>query len=186
MYYFKGVSINSGIPFAFLYFSTSLPRILSLFDHKRPYLLKHSDFCFDLWSVQSKFRDMEEIYKTVSESVIRISQLMLPSNANFGGKIHGGYILSLMDQIAFAVASKFSAHYCVTASVGKVDFLKPIEVGELVTLIASVNYVGNSSMEVGIRVEAMNIQTGETKHCNSSYFTMVAKDETGKPARVHG
>lgn len=127
---------------------------------------------------------MEEIYKTLSDSVIRMSQLMLPSNANFGGKIHGGYILSLMDQIAFAVASKFSAHYCVTASVGKVDFLKPIEVGELVTLIASVNYVGNSSMEVGIRVEAMNIQTGETKHCNSSYFTMVAKDETGRPARV--
>jgi uncharacterized protein (TIGR00369 family) len=127
---------------------------------------------------------MEEIYKTLSDSVIRMSQLMLPSNANFGGKIHGGYILSLMDQIAFAVASKFSAHYCVTASVGKVDFLKPIEVGELVTLIASVNYVGNSSMEVGIRVEAMNIQTGEAKHCNSSYFTMVAKDETGKPARV--
>ena len=127
---------------------------------------------------------MEEVYKTVSDSVIRISQLMLPSNANFGGKIHGGYILSLMDQIAFAVASKFSAHYCVTASIGKVDFLKPIEVWELVTLIASVNYVGNSSMEVGIRVEAMNIQTGETKHCNSSYFTMVAKDEAGKPTRV--
>ena len=134
--------------------------------------------------MQGTFIGMEEIYKTVSDSVIRMSQLMLPSNANFGGKIHGGYILCLMDQIAFAVASKFSAHYCVTASVGKVDFLKPIEVGELVTLIASVNYVGNSSMEVGIRVEAMNIQTGETKHCNSSYFTMVAKDETGKPARV--
>lgn len=127
---------------------------------------------------------MEEVYKAVSESAIRMSQLMLPSHANFGGKIHGGFILSLMDQIAFAVASKFSGHYCVTASIGKVDFLKPIEVGELVTLIASVNYVGNSSMEVGIRVEAMTIQTGESKHCNSSYFTMVAKDQAGKPVRV--
>lgn len=127
---------------------------------------------------------MEENYKKAGESVIRISQLMLPSNANFGGKIHGGYILSLMDQIAFAVASKFSGHYCVTASVGKVDFLKPIEVGELVTLIASVNYVGNSSMEVGIRVESMNIQSGDTKHCNSSYFTMIAKNADGKSVRV--
>jgi len=127
---------------------------------------------------------MEDTYKKAGESVIRISQLMLPSNANFGGKIHGGYILSLMDQIAFAVASKFSGHYCVTASVGKVNFLKPIEVGELITLIASVNYVGNTSMEVGIRVESMNIQSGEIKHCNSSYFTMVAKDEHGNSVRV--
>jgi len=127
---------------------------------------------------------MEEIYKKAGESVIRMSQLMLPSNANFGGKIHGGYVLSLMDQIAFAVASKFSGHYCVTASVGKVNFLKPIEVGELITLIASVNYVGNTSMEVGIRVESMNIQSGEIKHCNSSYFTMVAKDEHGNSVRV--
>jgi acyl-CoA hydrolase len=127
---------------------------------------------------------MEEMYKKARESVIRMSQLMLPSNANFGGKIHGGYVLSLMDQIAFAVASKFSGHYCVTASVGKVNFLQPIEVGELITLIASVNYVGNSSMEVGIRVESMNIQSGETKHCNSSYFTMVAKDSDGKSVRV--
>jgi len=127
---------------------------------------------------------MEEIYKKAGESVIRMSQLMLPSNANFGGKIHGGYVLSLMDQIAFAVASKFSGHYCVTASVGKVNFLKPIEVGELITLIASVNYVGNTSMEVGIRVESMNIQSGEIKHCNSSYFTMVAKDEHGHSVRV--
>lgn len=127
---------------------------------------------------------MEEIYKKAGESVIRMSQLMLPSNANFGGKIHGGYVLSLMDQIAFAVASKFSGHYCVTASVGKVNFLKPIEVGELITLIASVNYVGNTSMEVCIRVESMNIQSGEIKHCNSSYFTMVAKDEHGNSVRV--
>lgn len=133
---------------------------------------------------QAIFSSMEEVYKKAGESVIRMSQLMLPSNANFGGKIHGGYVLSLMDQIAFAVASKFSGHYCVTASVGKVNFLKPIEVGELVTLIASVNFVGNSSMEVGIRVESMNIQSGETKHCNSSYFTMVAKDANGKSVRV--
>ena len=89
-----------------------------------------------------------------------------------------------MDQIAFASASKFSGKYCVTASVDTVDFLNPIEVGELVTLKASVNYVGNSSMVVGIRVVSENIKTGKIKHCNSSYFTMVAKDEDGNNAKV--
>lgn len=125
-------------------------------------------------------------FKTVTSSKITISQLMLPSHTNFSGKIHGGYILSLLDQIAFACASKFSGQYCVTASVDTVDFLSPIEVGELVTLKASVNYVGNSSMIVGIRVEAENIQTGKVKHCNSSYFTMVAKDENGTKIKVPG
>ena len=125
-------------------------------------------------------------FKTVSSSYVTISELMLPSHTNFSGKIHGGYILSLLDQIAFACASKFSGNYCVTASVDTVNFLKPIEVGELVTMKASVNYVGNSSMIVGIRVEAENIQTGVVKHCNSSYFTMVSKDKDGKNAAVPG
>lgn len=123
-------------------------------------------------------------YKTVKSSRITISELMLPSHSNFSGKIHGGYILSLMDQIAFACASRFSGSYCVTASVDTVDFLNPIEIGELVTLKASVNYIGNSSMVIGIRVTAENIQTGKIKHCNSSYFTMVAKDDTGKNVTV--
>ena len=129
---------------------------------------------------------MNRTFKTVASSDISISELMLPSNTNFSGKIHGGYILSLLDQIAFACASKFSGNYCVTASVDTVNFLKPIEVGELVTMKASVNYVGNSSMIVGIRVEAENIQTRKIKHCNSSYFTMVAKDSEGKSTPVPG
>ena len=74
----------------------------------------------------------------------------------------------------------------MTASVDTVNFLKPIEVGELVTMKACVNYVGNSSMIIGIRVESENIQTGKTKHCNSSYFTMVAKDKDGKSMPVPG
>ncbi|WP_217703388.1 acyl-CoA thioesterase [Flavobacterium agri] len=125
-------------------------------------------------------------YKTVESSYITISELMLPSHSNFSGKIHGGYILSLMDQIAFACASRFSGHYCVTASVDTVDFLNPIEIGELVTMKASVNYVGRSSMVIGIRVDSENITTGISKHCNSSYFTMVAKDENGKNTVVPG
>ncbi|MEO0897727.1 MAG: acyl-CoA thioesterase [Bacteroidota bacterium] len=127
-----------------------------------------------------------EQFKHPNDSKITMSQLMLPSHSNFSGKIHGGYILNLMDQIAFACASKHSGNYCVTASVNRVDFLNPIEVGELVTLKASINYTGRTSMVVGLRVESQNIQTGESKHCNSSYFTMVAKDEEGKNVAVPG
>ena len=125
-------------------------------------------------------------YKYNNESHITISELMLPSHSNFSGKIHGGYILSLMDQIAFACAAKYSGYYAVTASVDKVDFLQPIEVGELVTMKASVNFVGRSSMVVGVRVESENITSGSKKHCNSSYFTMVAKDDNGKTVAVPG
>ena len=107
-------------------------------------------------------------YKTVASSKVTLSQLMLPSHSNFSGKIHGGYLLSLMDQVAFACGSKFSGRYCVTASVDRVDFLNPIEVGELVTLKASVNFVGSSSMVIGIRVDAQNIQTDAVKHCSNS------------------
>lgn len=129
---------------------------------------------------------MKKKFKTITESQVVISELMLPSHSNFNGKIHGGYILSLLDQIAFACASKHSRVYCVTASVDTVDFLAPIEIGELVTMKASVNYVGNSSMVIGIRVEAENIQTGAVKHCNSSHFTMVAKDKNGASVQVPG
>lgn len=129
---------------------------------------------------------MKNTFKSVEDSQVVISELMLPSHSNFNGKIHGGYILSLLDQIAFACASKHSGEYCVTASVDTVDFLRPIEIGELVTMKASVNYVGNTSMVIGIRVEAENIQTGKKKHCNSSYITMVAKTKKGESIQIPG
>ena len=125
-------------------------------------------------------------FKKVIDSQVSITELMLPSHSNFSGKVHGGHILNLMDQIAFACASKHSQHYCVTASVNKVDFLNPIEVGELVTLRASINYTGRTSMVVGVRVESENITTGEKRHCNSSYFTMIAKGKNGKNVPVPG
>jgi len=127
-----------------------------------------------------------EDFKSVKDSRVAITELMLPSHSNFGGKVHGGHILNLMDQIAFACASKHSRRYCVTASVNRVDFLNPIEVGELVTLKASINYTGRTSMVVGVRVESENVQTGKKKHCNSSYFTMVAKDDAGKSVPIPG
>lgn len=109
---------------------------------------------------------------------------MIPSYANFGGKIHGGILLSLMDKVAYACASKHAGTYCVTVSVDQVEFLQPVEVGELVSLHASVNYVGRTSMIIGIRVEALNVKYNTTKHTNSSYLTMVAKGDDDKPALV--
>ena len=126
----------------------------------------------------------KEHAKSVKHSQTTITELMIPAYANFGGKIHGGILLSLMDKVAFACAAKHSGEYCVTVSVGGVEFLQPVEVGELVSLMASVNYVGRTSMIIGIRVVAENVKLGIVKHTNSSYFTMVAKDEKGKPTPV--
>lgn len=112
---------------------------------------------------------------------------MIPSYANFGGKIHGGIILSLMDKVAYACAAKHAGGYCVTVSVETVNFRAPVEVGELVHFKASVNYVGNSSMVVGIKVVAEDVSTDQHRHTNTSYFTMVAKNaETNTPRQVPG
>jgi uncharacterized protein (TIGR00369 family) len=125
-------------------------------------------------------------FKSVSESETTITELMIPSYANFGGKVHGGILLSLMDKVAYVCASKHAGAYCVTVAVDGVEFLSPVEVGELVSLKASVNYVGNTSMIVGIRVEALQPKTGSVKHTNSCYFTMAAKDDDGKLLTVPG
>ncbi|MBL1280631.1 MAG: acyl-CoA thioesterase [Fluviicola sp.] len=122
--------------------------------------------------------------KTVKSSQTTITELMIPSYANFGGKVHGGILLGLMDKVAYVVASKHSGSYCVTVSVDGVEFKEPVEVGDLVSLSASINYVGNSSMIIGIRVISLKPKTGEEKHTNSCYFTMVAKDEHGKLEKV--
>jgi len=122
--------------------------------------------------------------RPVNHSQTTITELMIPSYANFGGKIHGGILLSMMDKVAYACASKHAGTYCVTVSVDKVEFLQPVEVGELVALKASVNYVGRTSLIVGIRVESENVKTGVIKHTNSSFFTMVAKGDDNKPQQV--
>ena len=109
---------------------------------------------------------------------------MIPSYANFGGKIHGGILLSLMDKAAYACASKHAGTYCVTVSVDEVEFLQPVEVGELVSLTAAVHHVGNSSLVVGIRVTAENVKTHTVKHTNTCYFTMVAKGDDERPTKV--
>lgn len=122
-------------------------------------------------------------HSNMPEHELRMSVLMTPDMANFSGNVHGGDLLKLLDQVAYACASRYSGYYCVTLSVDKVTFKEPIYVGELVTFLASVNLVGRTSMEVGIRVEAQNIRERTTRHTNSCYFTMVAM-ENGQPVEV--
>jgi uncharacterized protein (TIGR00369 family) len=129
---------------------------------------------------------MTPTFKRPQDSDTTLTELMVPAYANFGGKIHGGQLLSLMDKVAYASASKHSGAYCVTVAVEGVHFLAPVDVGDLVSLQARVNYTGRTSMVVGIRVTAENVRDGIVKHTNTSYFTMVAKDEEGALTRVPG
>jgi acyl-CoA hydrolase len=110
--------------------------------------------------------------------------LMTPDTANFAGNVHGGTILKLLDQVAYACASRYAGRYVVTLSVDQVMFRQPIHVGELVTFLAAVNHTGTSSMEVGIKVLAEDIRSQAVRHVNSCFFTMVAVDDERKPAPV--
>jgi len=115
---------------------------------------------------------------------LTMTVLMTPDMANFAGNVHGGTILKMLDQAAYACASRYAARYVVTLSVDQVMFLQPIHVGELVSFLASINHTGTSSMEVGIKVVAENIRTQEVRHVNSCFFTMVAVDDDRKPVPV--
>lgn len=115
---------------------------------------------------------------------LSMTVLMTPDMANFSGNVHGGTILKLLDQVAYACASRYAGRYVVTLSVDQVMFRQPIHVGELVTFLASVNHTGNSSMEIGIKVVAEDIRTQVVRHANSCFFTMVAVDDEGKPTAV--
>jgi len=115
---------------------------------------------------------------------LTMTVLMTPDMANFSGKVHGGTILKLLDQVAYACASRYAQRYVVTLSVNQVKFLQPIHVGELVNFQASVNHTGQSSMEVGIKVTAENVRTQAIRHANSSFLTMVAMGDDGRPVPV--
>ncbi|MCC8409256.1 acyl-CoA thioesterase [Mucilaginibacter sp. UR6-1] len=127
-----------------------------------------------------------EDFKTVAASQTTLTELMIPAYSNFGGKIHGGIIMGLMDKVAYACAAKHAGAYCVTASVDTIDFLAPVEVGELVSLMASVNYVGKTSLVIGIKVISESVTTQQVKHTNTSYLTMVAMDEQRNTLPVPG
>ena len=124
--------------------------------------------------------------KKVSESRTEMSQLMMPQDANAAGTVFGGTILSIADTVAYVCAARHAGPYCVTVSVDRVDFREPIRIGELVTFLASVNYAGRTSMEIGIKIFAEDLISGKVRHTNSCYVTMVAIDEKGKPTPVPG
>ncbi|MGD2020097.1 MAG: hotdog domain-containing protein [Thiohalocapsa sp.] len=122
---------------------------------------------------------MEQQHKTLC-----MTHLATPDMANFSGHVHGGTMLRLLDQAAYACAARYAKRYVVTLSVDQVFFREPIHVGELVTFLAAVNYTGTTSMEIGIRVLAEDIIEKTTRHVMTCYFTMVAVDETGRPVPV--
>ena len=115
---------------------------------------------------------------------LTMTVLMTPDTANFAGNVHGGSILKLLDEVAYACASRYAGKYVVTLNVENVTFREPIYVGELVTFLASINYTGKTSMEVGIKVIAEEIRSQKTRHVNSCFFTMVAVDDDRKPTPV--
>jgi uncharacterized protein (TIGR00369 family) len=120
----------------------------------------------------------------VSASRAVMSELMMPHMANNLGHVFGGVLLSLVDRVAAVAAMRHARRSCVTVSVDRVDFHEPIHLGELVTAHASVNYVGRTSMEVGVRIEAEHLLTGKRRHTNSCYVTFVAIDQAGRPVPV--
>ena len=129
---------------------------------------------------------MERNAKKVSESEVRLAQVMLPEDANPAGNVHGGTIMKLVDNAAAVVASRHCRRNVVTASIDRMDFHKPVYVGNLVILKSSLNWVGRTSMEIGVKVEAEDLMTGYNTHIASAYLTFVALDEQGKPVEVPG
>ncbi len=129
---------------------------------------------------------MSENSKPVSATRLVMAQEMTPQDANPAGNVHGGNIMKLADSAAGVVAIRHSGRNCVTAAVDHFEFHAPVFIGNLVTFHASVNRVGRTSMEVGVRVEAEEPRTGKRTHTNSSYFLMVALDDEGRPVEVPG
>ena len=113
-----------------------------------------------------------------------MTEVMPPDAENFSGHVHGGYLMQLLDRVAYACAARYARSYVVTLSTDQVTFKQPLFVGELVSFYANVNYVGKTSMEIGIKVVAENVTTGEQRHTNTCYFTMVAVDEQGKSKKL--
>lgn len=122
--------------------------------------------------------------KRVTDSQMRLAVLMNPEQANSLGDVHGGEIMKLVDEAGALAAMKHARQIVVTVAMDSMKFLSPVHVGDLVTLNASVNYIGRTSMEVGIRVHAENVVTGQVTHTNSAYAVYVAVDRAGRTTPV--
>ncbi|HID96725.1 MAG TPA: acyl-CoA thioesterase [Thermodesulfobacteriaceae bacterium] len=125
-------------------------------------------------------------HKTVSESQVVLAQVMLPEDTNPAGNVHGGTIMKLVDNAASVVAFRHCRRNCVTVSMDRMDFLYPVYLGDLVTLKASLNWVGKTSMEIGVKVEAEDLMTGRVRHTSSAYLTFVALNALGRPVEAPG
>ncbi|MFC1913586.1 acyl-CoA thioesterase [Chloroflexota bacterium] len=123
--------------------------------------------------------------KTIKESTVTMTQLMTPQDVNWAGNVHGGVIMRLVDTAGGLVGVRHTRANVVTASIDRLDFHHPVFAGDLLTLKASLNFVGRSSMEIGVYVQAENPRTGEIRHTASAYLTYVALDKKGKPLPVH-
>jgi uncharacterized protein (TIGR00369 family) len=122
--------------------------------------------------------------KTVQETAITVSHFITPQDANYYGNVHGGVTMRMIDDAGGVVAARHAHGNTVTASVDRIDFHNPAFIGEILTLKASLNHVGRTSMEVGVKVETENIMTGEKRHIASAYLTYVALDNNRKPVEV--
>jgi uncharacterized protein (TIGR00369 family) len=122
--------------------------------------------------------------KTVRDSSVTVVQHMTQQDANLAGNVHGGTIMKLIDNTAGIVAARHCGSNVVTASIDRIDFHFPVFVGDLLRITGSINFVGKSSMEIGVRIESENMFTGEVKHTGSAYLTFVSMDAHGKPAAV--
>ncbi|KUG22330.1 acyl-coa hydrolase [hydrocarbon metagenome] len=122
--------------------------------------------------------------KRISESAVIMAQLMNPEDANPAGNVHGGAVMKLIDNAAGCAAARHARSNVVTASIDRLDFYNPVFVGDLVTIKASLNFVGKTSMELGVRVEAENLLTGQVRHTASAYLTFVALDSNGRPLHL--
>jgi uncharacterized protein (TIGR00369 family) len=140
-----------------------------------------SSFVYSTWEIFPIVPEENMEGKTAKQSSVIMAQQMNPQDANPAGNVHGGVIMKLIDTAAGVVASRHARANVVTASIDRLDFLHPVFVGDFVTLMASVNYVGRTSMEIGVRVESENVITGTKRHTSTAYLTFVALDERGRP-----
>lgn len=122
--------------------------------------------------------------KKVSDSALVTSYLMMPQDANPHGNVYGGTIVRYVDALAASVAERHCRRNAVTASIDRMDFFRPVYIGDLLTLKASVNFAGKTSMEISVRIESERLMSGEVAHTGSSYLTYVALDKEGKPATI--
>jgi uncharacterized protein (TIGR00369 family) len=127
---------------------------------------------------------MDSPKKTVKETQVILARIMQPQDANPAGNVHGGTVMKIIDDAAAAVAMRHARSNVVTVSIDRLDFHEPVYVGDLITLHSSMNYVGRTSMEVGVRVEAENMRTGVVRHTSSAYLTFVALDDNLRPLPV--